>query len=142
MRNYPAFTRHKKGLPGHVLSVLLYIWQLPQTMLGFLMAKLTGTYSEDIPDPWGNIKVYRTDKFAGISLGSYIIIGTWEGSITLRHEYGHCLQSRYLGPLYLPVVGIPSFIMAVISRYSRKFSDNYYRRWPENWADKLGGAER
>ena len=32
----------------------------------------------------------------------------------LVHEYGHCLQSILLGPLFLPVIAIPSILWATL----------------------------
>jgi hypothetical protein len=67
---------------------------------------------------------------------------------TVRHELGHSLQSRYLGPLYLFVVGIPSIYGNLVNRGKHRnwtASEKalwYYNRFPENWADKLGGVKR
>ena len=119
-------------------KIILFIWQLPQNLLGLVIiiffAEFDFTYKQ--------IYIYRTTKFAGGSLGSYIIIGTTEGPVTISHEYGHCRQSMILGPAYLLAVGLPSFIMAMISRKNPRFRANYFNRWPETWADKLGGVKR
>jgi hypothetical protein len=60
------------------------------------------------------------------------------------HEYGHALQSVLLGPLYLIVVGIPSLSRVAYSKWYYKKSGrswkNYFKGFPENWADKLGGV--
>lgn len=118
---------------------MLYLWQLPQEIIGyFLVLILKGKQSK-----YGIIGIYTVPNLfhSGISLGSYIIFdGRIELSeIDVLHEYGHQLQSRFLGPLYLLIVGIPSLIGNIYSRIKKKDNKWYYSRFPENWADKLGG---
>ena len=75
----------------------------------------------------------------GVSLGNYIfILNSNDNDFAIKHELGHRIQSMILGPLYLLIVGLPSALFNVISSHSKKFSKNYYRRFPENWANKLG----
>ena len=74
----------------------------------------------------------------GVSLGKYIIVNQWMPTKEIMHEYGHCRQSKYLGPLYLLVIGIPSLIWAIFG----KRGDAYYTFYTEKWADKLGGVDR
>lgn len=79
----------------------------------------------------------------GISLGKYIIISQWAKKATVMHEYGHCIQSRYLGWFYLLVIGIPSLVWAGLYGWvidAKKHS--YYDFYTEKWADKLGGVDR
>lgn len=57
---------------------------------------------------------------------------------TIKHELGHCIQSRYLGPLYLLVIGIPSITWVMLRRMIpelRKY--NYYDFYTESWSNKL-----
>ena len=59
----------------------------------------------------------------------------------LVHEYGHAIQSAILGPLYLPLIGIPSLIWAntaVCSARRRTRSISYYAFPPEASANFLG----
>lgn len=124
-------------------NFLLYIWQLPQTVFGWLLIKIYGwEYRERKRFP--NVHIYFCPKFhSAISLGKYIIInpkynGETMSAVRLRHhEYGHCLQSQMLGWFYLPVVGIWSAIRAIFVPEGR-----YYDAFPEDWADKLGGVKR
>jgi len=127
-----------------------YFWQLPQNILGLVLILIfRGKYQYDYNDR----KVYYVSGDFAMSLGMYILVSRkWMANYNenyleaidrlLAHEYGHCRQSMYLGWLYLIVVGIPSFAMNRISVHNRNFSKNYYNRWPENWADKLGGVQR
>ncbi|MBQ6583491.1 MAG: hypothetical protein IJH77_06690 [Mogibacterium sp.] len=59
----------------------------------------------------------------------------------LFHEYGHTLQSVILGPLFLPVIALPSLIWAKsrgLRRYRIRRNRSYYEFYPERWADALG----
>jgi hypothetical protein len=121
-------------------SILLYLWSLPQNLLGLLLRAIYKGYDSQYEDAI----VRRSVKMkGGISLGRYIIINQWSGKKTVQHEYGHCIQSRRLGWLYLIVVGLPSIIWAGLYGTIVKRSPNgYYRFWTERRADKLGGVKR
>jgi RHS repeat-associated protein len=72
------------------------------------------TGNVDNVDYWGGATVVNqnTTGFSwGVTLGSYINSQNMASNPSdrlFRHEYGHTLQSRLTGPLYLPIVGIPS----------------------------------
>ena len=119
-----------------MLKVLAYIWCLPQNLLGLLfLLFIRGEEKHFL----GDISFYYSENFmGGISLGRYIILGDrLEKSV--KHEFGHCIQSRMLGPLYLIVVGLPSLIHAWLCRCT---GHSYYDFWPERWADRLGHVKR
>ena len=66
----------------------------------------------------------------------------------MKHEYGHSIQSRILGPAYLLIIGIPSLLGNIYDRvfnkewkYSKSCRWYYNQPW-EKWADKLGGVDR
>lgn len=96
------------------------------------------------------ITIYRGKHIAdcGVSLGNYIFIDSDRilATRTVHHEHGHQLQSKYLGPLYLIVIGIPSACGNIRSRiYYKKHNktwDGYYKQPWEAWADRLGGVQR
>ena len=59
----------------------------------------------------------------------------------LLHEYGHTIQSLLLGPLYLPIIAIPSALWCFLPwcRQKRKVEQlSYYSFYTEKWADRLG----
>ena len=59
----------------------------------------------------------------------------------LVHEYGHTVQSLILGPLYLPLIGLPSVIWAnapALKARRRRLRSSYYAFWPERNANWLG----
>lgn len=121
-----------------ICKILLYIWQLPQNLLGLLF--LLFIKGEERHSLNGVVFYYARGFHGGISLGDYIILGdTNEKSV--RHEFGHCIQSRRLGWLYLLVVGLPSLIHAWLHDCS-KIGKTYYHFWTERHADKLGGVRR
>jgi len=123
-----------------VRQTLLYLWQLPQHLVGLLLIRLLrGSYYQE----YFSARVYVTSFPVGISLGDYIILyGHPEALEYIPHEWGHTRQSRRLGPLYLPAVGLPSVAMNIFSQLKIMDGERYYLRWPENWADQLGGVER
>jgi hypothetical protein len=134
-------------------KVILWVWQVPQHLLGLFLiwiqqAKKTIT---------GNIFWYvfgKTNKLSeylsGASLGKYIILPCNSCSeITVKHEHGHSKQSLIFGPLYILVIGLPSMLANNLwdKIFHKKWSTEkrhkwYYSRYPEEWADKLGGVVR
>ena len=122
------------------MKVLRYIWELPQNLLGLLLRVIyKGTDSE-----YEGAVVRRSLQMqGGISLGRYIIVSQFASKTTVMHEYGHCLQSRSLGWLYLLVIGLPSIVWAgLYGTVVKPTKNGYYRWYTERWADRLGGVER
>lgn len=120
--------------------ILLILWQIPQALLGGLVFLFVRKERIDVRD--GYILVDVVPRW-GLSLAPFVFVPFMGDDKTLAHEMGHAKQSLYAGPLYLPIIGLPSIIRAAIWRLdkSRKNAD-YYKGYPENWADKLGGVER
>ena len=120
--------------------IALYIWQLPQNLLGLLfLLFIRGEERHTL----GGIDFYYAKNFnGGISLGKYIILcGEWEESV--RHEFGHCIQSKKWGWLYLPVVGLCSLTWAgLYGTIIKETHNGYYKFWTERNADKLGKVKR
>lgn len=130
------------------MKVLRVLWQLPQFLLGKLLIWI---YSAEKVDTIESATVYESADFmSGISLGPIIILKKdgLKNRNTVMHEYGHCIQSLIFGPLYLIIIGLPSIIQNIIGLIlykvfnSVKYAQNYYNRYPENWADKLGNVKR
>ena len=115
-------------------NILLYLWQLPQNILGLLVILFTGAEFSS------NYSVWETCKYSfGVSLGRYIIFGKHFEYTDLKHERGHQKQSLYLGWLYLIVIGLPSVIGNLLNRV---IDFDYYKQPWEAWADKIGGVKR
>lgn len=120
-------------------NILLYLHQLPQNIIGFLITKILHTTVLYVSNGEGFIKVYSVKQDMFVSLGDYIIVNENYKLTDVLHEYGHHLQSVKLGWLYLFVIGIPSFIGCGI--YLIKRFDYFNLPW-EKWADELGGVNR
>ncbi|MCP5064643.1 MAG: hypothetical protein GY936_19580 [Ignavibacteriae bacterium] len=125
---------------------LRYFWELPQNLSGLVVYLLNKKKIISVRKINGRL-LFKNPNF-GVSLGNYIF---WTLSINdrnadipinLKHEFGHSVQSQLFGPLYLIVVGIPSISRVFYSRifYSVKKQEwtNYYKGFPEKWADSLG----
>ena len=142
------------------MRALLILWQLPQWLLGWTVVgvlKARGKIVNIIPckrwyRTWNANVLYlttvcETSLNLGGSFGPLVIVPENRDENTLMHERGHSVQSMMLGPLYLFVVGIPSFTMNVLSVVlwmmgREQFARDYYKRWPESWADRIAGIER
>ena len=133
---------------------LLYIWQLPQNLVGLF---LLGFYKLIDKDNCYKYTVYNGIDYwkspampSGISLGKYVIFKYFYNidSSSFKHEYGHTIQSKKLGWLYLLIIGIPSLCGNIYDRIAHKnwsYEDAtkwYYNQPWEKWADKLGGVVR
>lgn len=128
-----------KKILNILLQILLFLWQFPQEIIGLLFFIVFCVCDRIIDSSkYKTSHVYYIYKFpGGISLGRYVFINPFERELIL-HEWGHSIQSMILGPLYLIIIGIPSFIWNHIYRSSWKKS--YYWFWTERWANKLGGV--
>lgn len=77
---------------------------------------------------------------AGLSLGPFIFLPENKGRLAM-HEYGHTIQSLILGPLFLPLIGVPSVLWAglpAMRRLRRRRRMSYFELPPERWANRLG----
>ena len=73
----------------------------------------------------------------GISLGPIAYVSERSGEETIAHETdGHTVQSKILGPLYLLVIGIESFLWASFYDYKKHC---YYDFYTESWANRCAG---
>lgn len=123
-----------------IYNILFWSWNLPQTLIGFFIVWLFDLQKEKCP--FDGISLYNAGGyFSGVSLGKYIILSNC--SITnIQHEYGHTVQGFIFGPLYLILIGIPSAYRNIRARFDPKFAKNYYKGFPEAWADAIGGVVR
>ena len=120
-------------------EVLLYIWQLPQNFLGLLFLLFIREKEKRTLE---GITYYYCKNFrGGISLGKYIFLNS-RSKISVKHEYGHCIQSKMLGWFYLIVIGLPSLIHAGFHKTNCSPGKSYYHFYTEKWADKLVGIKR
>ena len=135
-------------------KVLLFLWQLPQNVIGFLLTKLFRCVELYLNDEENDIRYFIATRFnkkwSGVSLGNYIIIAKmkYATETTIKHEHGHQIQSQKLGLLYLLVIGLPSFFGNIYDRFAHwnwsrtKRLKWYYNQPWEKSADKLGKVNR
>ena len=133
-------------------QIILYLWQLPQHLLAlvlWLTLKLSGKIKRVDGNDFWDERVVRIENNFGVSLGNYIFLNVNCSNVVLQHERGHHKQSLMFGPIYLLAVGIPSAVFCKLwddlfhkNWTDRKRSQWYYNRYPEKWADKLGGVKR
>ena len=138
------------------LFILLWIWQLPQNIVGFILSRFRKSIIYITFNDGTMGRIYFTSNVfgCGVSLGEYILMdykSYWDyrftdGTVeTYNHEHGHQKQSRYLGIFYLLFIGIPSACGNLIDRIVHKKHKNgcwYYKQPWEKWADRLGQVDR
>ena len=127
------------------------LWQFPQTLLALLLLAILDIRAVKKTHEKTVYFFRNADWLSGVSLGEFIILHTHSiaDEATVAHEYGHSVQSRIFGPLYLLIVGIPSAVFNNLwdqafhkSLPFEKRAKWYYARYPEAWADRLGGVDR
>lgn len=118
------------------------LWQLPQWIVGYLYLVLK---EDKLLDGFifNGAKYYIIDGQRGsvTFCKDYIFLSriAQHSDKTIKHEYGHTIQSKYLGWLYLIIVGLSSIIWAFI--HSNFKTGKPYDWWfTEKWADKLGNV--
>lgn len=131
-------------------DILLYIWQLPQNLVGLVCQLIWPTQKSLYYK--GKVVRVNANFPSGISLGNTIIVRTYPTNKylwnTVKHEWGHTEQSRIYGWLYLFIVGIPSVCGNLWDRAFHKSwpwdkANKWYFNLPwEKGADKRGGVER
>ena len=116
-------------------------WGFPQSLLGFFLYLI---YRKSPHTSYkGSIVTYWPKK-GGISLGLFTFIENYSGrkDYLQRHEYGHTLQSLILGPFYLLIIGLPSYIWANLPYFIKMRKEKnipYNSFFTEKNADLLGG---
>lgn len=133
------------------------LWELPQNAVGALVKRISKA------EPFVSYKdaeVYSWRINGGLSLGKHIFVPFSRSDLDIvpdlgcytlprsveeyiKHEYGHTLQSKRLGWLYLLVIALPSLTWAgCFGEYRKKTGTSYYDFYTERWANELGGVER
>jgi RHS repeat-associated protein len=123
------------------------VWETIQAQMGNTVSHFRNmTFQVDnVEVNKGSVLVNRNntndENKWGMTLGPYINSKNINiGDNIYEHEYGHTIQSRILGPLYISRVGISSLASAA---YAYNITDNHdYHKysWFEVWANKLAGV--
>lgn len=136
---------------NNFIKALLLIWELPQNIAGAFYFIIHGVYAKTfIIDDEDSFEMYSDKQKGGVSLGVFRIYkakyyksSSYYVKLKRMHEKGHRKQSKWLGPFYLIVIGIPSIIWATLHSFCKPISKiDYYWFYTEKWADKIGGAKR
>jgi hypothetical protein len=128
-------------------------WELPQNVLGLALLA--------VQQLRGRVRrvVFERERMmvelaggAAVSLGLFVFWTATDnpfvpvGAENADHEWGHSVQSRWLGPSYLLLVGVPSQLRVFYALAHRALGGrrwaHYYDGYPEDWADRLGGVDR
>ena len=114
-----------------------WTWGFPQTFLGFLVF----LFCRSCPhSTYRGCTVTHWQRRGSLGLGMFLFLGCDDARVRV-HEFGHSVQSLILGPLFLPVMGIPSFLWCNLPpcrRLRKEKGVSYYRFYPESTANRLG----
>lgn len=133
--------------------ILLFGWELPQNIVGGLLLLMHILRGNVIAIEFQRERYFVELRSIGaISLGLFVFFTCRDnpfvpvGGENRDHEFGHSFQSRALGPLYLPLIGIASEARVIYAFAFRCVTGRrwpgYYDGFPERRADELGGVDR
>lgn len=112
---------------------LLFLWQLPQNIIALCMIPFLGKLTLRCERNY--CFCYIGEKMqGGISLGNFAFVSKTLGKrdAEVAHEVnGHTFDSKWMGPLYLILIGLPSILNAIFG-----FTDCYHDFYAEKHADK------
>lgn len=130
-----------KLIMKYIRNLILFIWQLPQHLLAILYIGYLVMMCKDlgVDSRYKQAIVIPCVMRGAVTLGCYVFVGlNSEYRKTVKHELGHTIQSKILGPLYLIVIGIPSITYCGLRRiFPSLRKKNYYNFYTEKTADYL-----
>ena len=126
-------------------TLLFRIWQwtwgFPQTLVGCIL------YFSHRNEPhriYHGCIVTRWKQSGSLGVGMFLFLSerSYDSDPQVQvHEFGHAVQSAILGPLFLPVMGIPSFLWCNLKccrKLRKEKGVSYYRLYTESIANYLG----
>lgn len=130
-----------KLIMKYIRNLILFIWQLPQHIVALIYFGYLVMMCKDlgIDSRYKQAIVIPCVMIGAVTLGNYVFVGlNSEYRKTVKHELGHTIQSKILGPLYLIVIGIPSITYCGLRRiFPSLRKKNYYDFYTEKWANNL-----
>ena len=130
-----------KLIMKYIRNLILFIWQLPQHIVALIYFGYLVMMCKDlgIDSRYKQAIVIPCVMRGAVTLGNYVFAGlNSEYKKTIKHELGHTIQSKILGPLYLIVIGIPSITYCGLRRlFPSLRKKNYYDFYTEKWANNL-----
>jgi hypothetical protein len=125
--------------------LIQFTWGLVNNLLGLALLIANGKLKREFFH--GACLSYHNGAWGGVSMGIFIFVNGTRDAEWIRgvrvHEYGHTIQSLLLGPLYLLIIGIPSFVWCNSKKciaYRTEKGVPYGAFYPEKWANKWGAA--
>ena len=130
-----------KLIMKYIRNLILFIWQLPQHIVAIIYFGYLVMMCKDlgVDSRYKQATVIPCIMRGAVTLGNYVFVGlNSEYRKTVKHELGHTIQSKILGPLYLIVIGIPSITYCGLRRlFPSLRKKNYYNFYTEKWANYL-----
>ena len=130
-----------KLIMKYIRNLILFIWQLPQHIVALIYFGYLVMMCKDlgVDSRYKQAIVIPCVMRGAVTLGNYVFVGlNSEYRKTVKHELGHTIQSKILGPLYLIVIGIPSITYCGLRRLFLSLrKKNYYNFYTERTANNL-----
>ena len=130
-----------KLIMKYIRNLILFIWQLPQHIVALIYFGYLVMMCKDlgVDSRYKQAIVIPCIMRGAVTLGNYVFVGlNSEYKEIVKHELGHTIQSKILGPLYLIVIGIPSITYCGLRRlFPSLKKKNYYDFYTEKWANNL-----
>ena len=130
-----------KLIMKYIRNLILFIWQLPQHIVAIIYFGYLVMMCKDlgVDSRYKQATVIPCIMRGAVTLGNYVFVGlNSEYKETVKHELGHTIQSKILGPLYLIIIGIPSITYCGLRRiFPSLRKKNYYNFYTEKWANNL-----
>ncbi len=137
-----------RGFMSVIYYLLQWTWGIVQNLVGLIMRAyvLSKDGNKDSFKFYGAQVTEWNKGHGSMGMGMFIFLGhkgEESEKEVLVHEYGHTWQSALLGPLYLLVIGLPSFTWAFLPcfvKLRKKKGIKYVDFYPESWANAWGSA--
>lgn len=114
-----------------------WTWGLPQTLIGAVVYLIC---RKCLHDRYRGTVVTYWNQRGSLGVGMFLFLGCDDPQVRV-HEYGHAVQSMILGPLFLPVMGLPSLLwcnLPACRRLRKEKGVSYYAFYPEKNANFFG----
>ncbi len=139
--NRPPRPTAASGWPRALLYLVQFTWGLPVNLAGLLLFLLClGRFPRE--GFHNAVVTCLPGNRGGLSLGIFLFLSIQDPAERRRlcaHEYGHTVQCLLLGPLYWPVVALPSVLWCWgFARWRRRRGVPYDALYCEGWATALG----
>jgi hypothetical protein len=140
--SFVAYDRDKT-FAGKALQILSHFtWELPQQIIGLFTGQFVNLIGGiESVDRYTNGSIVLKSGLlmpgAGYTMGNIITVSSASSIDLISHEFGHYIQSRRFGPLWIPTYGIPSIVRAGLWSWGI-IGGNYDSFYTESNATNLG----